>query len=279
VIWIFFENKSYDQIIGPPGSTAASRAAFWNQVASSCGLATNYYGMTHPSLPNYLGASSGDTPFGSGNCLPGGCGARTESSIYGQLVAAGKTWRTYAESMPSNCYGTDSYPYVAHHNPALYYADAADKCSVWNVPFGNSSAGFYADLAGNKLPDLSVVIPNDCNNSHDCTIRAADSWLQGVIGKIQSSSVYQSGNTVVVATWDEGKGGNDGEDCSVNLGDTSCHVATLVLSPYIVPGTQSGRVLNHYSLLRTTEDLLGLQSYLGHAADAATANFRADFGL
>ena len=58
-------------------------------------------------------------------------------------------------------------------------------------------------------------------------------------------------------TWDEGEGGKS-TNCAMNTTDVGCHVATIVVSPTTKPGTRSGTLFNHYSLLGTTEQLLGL---------------------
>jgi len=79
------------------------------------------------------------------------------------------------------------------------------------------------------------------------------------------------GSTVVFITWDEGEGGGyaSGEQCATNTSDVSCRVATLVISPSTKAGARSGALFNHYSLLGTAEQLLGL-SKLGQAASATT---------
>ena len=59
----------------------------------------------------------------------------------------------------------------------------------------------------------------------------------------------------------------------------SCHIATVVVAPTTPAGARSATLFNHYSLLRTTEELLGLPGRLGHAGDASTASMRAAFGL
>ena len=66
-----------------------------------------------------------------------------------------------------------------------------------------------------------------------------------------------SGTTAVFLTWDEGEGGTS-NDCATNTTDVSCHVATIVISPSTIPGTQAATLFNHYSLLGTAEELLSL---------------------
>jgi phosphatidylinositol-3-phosphatase len=73
----------------------------------------------------------------------------------------------------------------------------------------------------------------------------------------------------VFITWDEGSGGKTGEDCAANTTDQSCHVATIVISPSTASGSTSATLFNHYSLLGTAEQLLGLPE-LGLAASYPT---------
>jgi len=275
VIWIWMENHSYNQIIGPAGSTAESNSPYVNDtLAPACGVATNYHNVTHPSLPNYLAATSGSTQGLAKDCSPTKC-SNPGPSLFGQL----KSWRGYDESMPSNCYTGNTSLYAARHNPAVYYTALGAACKVSDVQLGTMTSGsFGQDLAKNTLPSFSFVTPNLCNDTHGCAIHVGDTWLSQWVPKITSSPAYQSGNTVLFVTWDEGSGGTSGESCSKNSSDKSCQVATLVVSPYTAVGTKSSTAFDHYSLLRTTEELLGVPR-LGHAADATTASMRSAFHL
>jgi phosphatidylinositol-3-phosphatase len=81
-----------------------------------------------------------------------------------------------------------------------------------------------------------------------------------------------------VLTWDEGDSGGSG-DCARNTTEPGCHVATVVVSPTTRAGTRSGALFDHYSLLKTTEQLLGLPASLGHTADPWTTSMRTAFNL
>ena len=117
----------------------------------------------------------------------------------------------------------------------------------------------------NNLPAFSFVTPNLCNDTHDCDVATGDAWLQSFIPEITATADYQAGKTVVFLTWDE------------DDGSATNHVATIVLSAYTPRGTRAGTSFSHYSLLRTTEELLGVTSFLG---GAATANdMRSSFHL
>ena len=259
VIWIMMENHSFGDIIG---NTA--QAPYINTLAGQCGLATNYHNISHPSLPNYVAMTSGLSgrelkPFNS-DCSPSKKCSTSAPSIFGQ----GETWRAYEESMPSNCAPANSGEYAVRHDPPPYYPGLAG-CSTFDVPYTQLAA----DLASNSLPAFSFITPNLIDDMHDGTIAQGDTWLSSNLPTILSSPEYTSGSTAVIITWDEGAGGKTGEDCLTNTADTSCLVATIVVSPSTVAGTTSATLFNHYSLLGTTEQLLGLPA-LGAASSAST---------
>ncbi|HEV2933675.1 MAG TPA: alkaline phosphatase family protein, partial [Streptosporangiaceae bacterium] len=260
VIWIWMENHSSGTIIG------SSQAPYLTTVSRECGLATNYHNITHPSLPNYVAATSG-LSYSSLNgflpdCNPGGGCDTSARSIFGQ----GESWKSYEESIPSNCDYSNSGNYAVRHNPAVYYT-TLHGCSGDDVPFSHLAT----DLAHNQLPAFSFVTPNLIDDMHDGTVADGDNWLSHNLPTILSSAEYRNGSTAIFLTWDEGEGGHyaSGEHCATNTSDVSCHIATLVISPSTKAGTRSGALFSHYSLLATAEQLLGL-SKLGQAATAAT---------
>ena len=163
--------------------------------------------------------------------------------------------------MTSNCEPANDGEYAVRHNPPPYYTTLTN-CSSNDVPYSQLTT----DLAGGTLPAFSFVTPNLIDDMHDGTIAQGDSWLASNVPVILNSSEYQSGNVVLFITWDEGEGGKS-SDCATNLTDIGCRVATLVVSPSTIAGTQSATLFNHYSLLETTEHLLGLPP-LGEAATA-----------
>jgi phospholipase C len=272
VVVIMEENESYGDIVG------RSTAPYLNSLAAACGLATNYRGATHPSHPNYMAVTGG---------VATAAAFLTAPSIFSQVTAAGGSWRVYQEAMPHNCDRTSAYPYKVGHNPGVSYAPIASACRRWDVGW----AAFQRDLANQALPTYAFITPDQCHNMHaTCprggnAIRAGDTWLRHVIPQIAQTPGYQRGRTAILITWDEGSHGQSaaqhGENClaPAHLGDQSCHVPTFVLSDYVAPGTHSAILFSHYSLLQTTERLLGLDGFLGHAADATTAGMRAAFGF
>jgi phospholipase C len=257
VIWVWMENNSFGSIIG------SSSAPYINSLAQECGLATNYHNITHPSLPNYVGATSGLglpqlKPFKT-DCNPSKKCSTSAPSIFGQ----GETWKAYEEDMPSNCFPSNSGEYAVRHNPPPYFTTLTG-CSTLDVPYTQLSS----DLSNGTLPAFSFVTPNLIDDMHDGTIADGDTWLSNNLPVIFNSSEYQSGSTAVFVTWDEGEGGKS-NNCAENTTDIGCRVATLVISPSTVPGTTSATLFNHYSLLKTAEDLLGLPE-LGQAASNAS---------
>jgi hypothetical protein len=270
VIWIWMENQNYDSIIG------STYAPFTNRLAASCGLAMNYHNITHPSLPNYIAATSGSTLGITDDCDPAQC-SRNAESLFGQVAAAGMTWTEYAESMPTACELRDddsgthpSGAYTAHHDPAAYYLPLRNQCRQRIVPLGTPSAGaLERGLRTGEIPAYSFISPNDCDNTHDCPVSTGDVWLSRWVTAIVSSRAYQAGRTVLFITWDEGEKGG-ASDCALNTDSAGCHVAMLVVSPSTPRGTRSAKLFNHYSLLKTTEQLLGIRAYLGRAGDSAT---------
>jgi phospholipase C len=260
VIWIWMENHSYSDIIGN------SQAPYINSLATSCGLATNYHNTSHPSLPNYLAATSG---LAQGNlptlsfvdCSPSVICQTSAPSIFGQ----GETWKAYEESMPSNCDTSSSGNFSVSHNPPPYYTSLSG-CASHDVNYTQ----FATDLANNALPAFSFITPNLIDDMHNGTIAQGNAWLASNLPTILNSKQYQAKSTVVFITWDEGSGGYPIEDCDdPGTTDSSCHVATIVISPTTPPGTTSSTFFTHYSLLGTTEQLLGLPK-LASASSATT---------
>ena len=246
VIWILFENHSYRSIIG------SSAAPYLNGLAGLCGLATNYSAVAHPSLPNYIaltsGSTQGITDDGSPSQHP-----LDVPSIFGQLPHGGS--RSLQESMPANCSLGSSGRYVARHNPEAYYTNIRADCGAYDVPLGN-----VADISAR----FTFVTPNLCNDMHDCSVATGDAWLSGFLPQLLASTEYGGGKTAIFITFDEGAGSGGQQ------------VATLVVAPPVRPGARSDTPYTHYSLLRTTEEMLGL-GFLGNAASATS--MRAGFGL
>jgi hypothetical protein len=264
VVWIWMENHSVAEIVGSPA------APYLNGLIAACGYAANFHNITHVSLPNYVGAVTGlalpDLLKFDTDCSPSTTCSTDAPSLFDQAAS----WKGYMESMTTNCQSTGFVGYAVRHNPPAYLTSLVG-CAVSDVPYPE----LQADLDADTLPAFSFVTPNTVNDMHDGAdpgaIQHGDTWLAAELPKILGSTAYQSGQTVVFVTFDEGENGPGfaiGEDCARNTTDESCHVPTIVISPSTPPGAISTRLFNHYSLLRTTEQLLGVRRKLGLARRA-----------
>jgi phospholipase C len=196
-----------------------------DEVGGSCARrATNYHNVTHPSLPNYIAATSGLSSTALHgflpDCSPGGSCQTSARSIFGQ----GETWKSYEESMPSSCDHSNSGNYAVRHNPAAYYT-TLHGCSSDDVSYSHLAT----DLAHNQLPAFSFITPNLIDDSHNGTVADADKWLSRNLSTILNSSEYRNGSTVIFITWDEGEGGHyaAGEKCATSTSDISCRIAAV----------------------------------------------------
>ena len=251
VFLIVMENEESTGIMGN------NAAAYINTLATGHGLATQYFAVSHPSLPNYLALTAGSTFGIASDCT--GCYVNA-TNIADQVESSGRSWKAYLESMPSSCYVGDAYPYMQKHNPFIYYNDVRTnpaRCAEHVVPFTQLST----DLVNGTVPNLAWITPNMCNDMHDCSIATGDAWLANVVPGILASSAFQNGGVLFI-TWDEGE--SSAGCCSNAAGG---QVATLVIAPNGVAGLRSTIAETHYSLLRTIEDAWGL-SALGQAASA-----------
>jgi acid phosphatase len=270
VVLIMEENHSYNAIIG-----VGTGAPYINSLARSCGIATAYHNITHPSLPNYIAITSATTLTGLGafesDCDPGGACLSHSQNLFSQLGPSG--WKAYDESMPSPCDATDADPYAARHNPALYYTDIpANTCSANDLPLGTLSSSPFLNAFSSEstAPKLTVVTPNLNHDMHNGTVAQGDSWLRSWLTMFTATTVYKSGDTVVFIIWDEGGEVGSyaaGEECA-NSADVSCHVPALVVAPS-VKAVSVSTPFTHYSFVRTVEDIFGLPP-IGQAGTATS---------
>ena len=260
VLVVVEENHSYAQM--------RSGMPFLAGLSDKYGYATAWKAITHPSLPNYLAIAGGSTFGIVDDKAPaahyGQIGA--SPSVFDQARAVGKRARTYAESMPSNCHEFD-YPdkavgtprYAVRHNPWVYFRAGRSACSANDVPL----SGFAADARSNALPNVGFLIPNLCDDAHDCSLATADSWLRQHLTPVLASADFTSGRLVVVVTADE--------DNKLSGNAVLTSVLTPALSHKIVRTP-----MTHYSLTRYIAQVLGV-SPLRNAGRAP--DMKAAFGL
>ena len=281
VFVIMMENTSYTGLIGNPN------APWINFAADEYGLATNYFGVTHPSQPNYIAATSGSTN-----------GVTSDSdttinvtNIVDQLEARGKTWKAYMQSLSLCTTKLDSFCgnqlYERKHDPFVSYTDvqtnAARMANI--VDFSQ----FSADLASNSVPDFSWISPDQCNDMHGrgapasdpCNfgnvqglISTGDTFLNNTVTAIMNSRAW-TGNSVIFITWDETDFPfkDTSGCCDANPGGG--HVVTLVISHSNHEDVSSNVAYNHYSLLATIEGGWNL-GCLGFTCDTANVQPMSD---
>jgi acid phosphatase len=236
-----------------------------NGLANSFGVATNYFANAHPSLPNYFMLTVG-VPEASTDDFPGPVG---DNNVVRQLSAAGKSWRCYAQSLPSVGYtGGDQLPYIKHHNPFAYFTDVLNSGVQANniVPFSQ----FSSDLQADSLPNYSFIVPDNQHNAHDCPagmatctdndkLAASDAWLAANFGPLVNSASFQRSGLLIIL-FDE----SDVADTASGGG----HVATVIVSSKAKPGFKSTTFYQHQSTLRLMLKALGVTAFPGAAATA-----------
>ena len=243
VVVIVFENKETASVLG-------NRAApTFNSYGRRYATLTRYYGVTHPSLPNYLALVSGSTQGITTDCT--GCVVDTQS-LADTIQASGRTWKTYAEGLPTPGFlGASRGRYAKKHNPFAYFRDIADDPArrARLVPLTRLAS----DLRAGALPSFSLVVPDLCHSMHDCSVPVGDAWLRSQVGKF-----LKLPKTVVFVIFDEGSTRAHGGG----------HTAALALGTAVRPGSRYAGLTSHYGILRTVEQAWGLP-LLGHSAHVA----------
>jgi acid phosphatase len=233
VFLVLEENHSFNDVIGN------ASMPYLNALVSANGLATQYYADAHPSLPNYFMLTVGAGPSITGSGGDAYSGIITQDNVVRALTAAGKTWRAYAESLPSAGYlGSDTGAYVQHHDPFVYLSDVQNSSSQASnvVPFTQLAA----DISNNSLPDYAFIVPNVNDDAHSCPagmttctenqmLAAADQWLSTNISPLLGSAVFQ--NSLLIIVFDES------EDSDTEHGGG--HVPAVLVSPLTKTGYQS----------------------------------------
>ena len=236
VMVVIFENEDAKNIVGGP------EAPYLTSLAGSGATFTDAHGELHPSQPNYLALFSGSTQGVTDDSCPLTLSGPTLAS---ELAAAGHSFTGYSEDLPSAGFtGCQAGRYARKHNPWVNFADLP---AVVNQPYSALPADF-ADL-----PTVSIVVPNLCNDMHDCGVSAGDRWAGQNLPAFVAWA--QAHNSLLVVTFDE------------DNGSSANHIATVLVGPMVVTGTYDQRI-DHYSLLRTLEDMYGLPP-IGRAATAA----------
>ncbi|MFF1279634.1 alkaline phosphatase family protein [Streptomyces sp. NPDC058299] len=239
VVVVVFENHAYSQVID------SSSAPYINSLKSGGANLTQSYAETHPSQPNYFALFSGSMQgITDDSCYTPGFSSAP--NLASELIAAGRSWASYNETLPSQGSTTcSSGTYARKHNPWFGFS---------NVPVSSAKtfAQFPADYS--TLPKVSFVVPNLCSDMHDCSVSTGDTWLKNNLGAYATWA--RTHNSLLVVTFDEDNrlSGN--------------RIPTVLYGQPVTAGSSSSVTYNHYDLLRTLEDTQGLSTHAGNAAGA-----------
>ncbi len=277
------ENTSYDDVVGSPD------APYLNSLIKRFTLATNYTATGHASLDNYVAMTSAQPPNPAtmGDCFFYGTPLCIQDvpHIGDQLDASGHTWKGYMDAMPKPCTHTaENTPeksqtgYTPRHNPFLYYRSVVDdqqRCEAHDVPMTE----LWRDMKAGTVPDYAFITPDTCHDGHDsgasCKegggVHEADSFAKRTIPRILADPSWREGGLLVV-TFDEGGVADD--DAPAPNGQTvdfGGRIYTVLAYPGATPGSRLEGAYNHYSLLKTVEDVFCLD-HLANAALPQTAS-------
>jgi phosphatidylinositol-3-phosphatase len=239
IILIVLENHNYQDVIGN------SQMPYFNSLANQYVLLTQYFAVTHPSLPNYIVLASGSRQGITSDCTD--CFVN-KTNLADRIEASGRTWKSYQEDMPSPCTLGNSNLYAQKHNPFIYFdsirLDAA-RCNRSIVPLTD----LETDLAVHQLPNFAWIQPNLCHTGHDCGLDVVDEWLKNIITLLQASPEMGQ-NSLIIITFDEANGNNDSSCCGMAI-KAGGQVAAVLISPLARTAFQDSTPYSHFSLLKT----------------------------
>jgi hypothetical protein len=245
------ENANFGDVIANPA------LPYLNGLANQYGLASNYFANAHPSIPNYFELTTGQILTLIDASTPRNFPVSSENVVR-DLLAAGKSWKSYAEDLPSVGYtGDDTARYAVRHNPLAYFTDVQnDPKQVQNLlPFSQ----FATDRNAANFPDFSFIVPNLCNDAHDCPLATADTWLKTNIDPLIQSPLFQKDGLLIIV-FDEAD--------TLDLTSGGGHVAAVIVSPLAKRGYKSIAFYQHQSVLRLALEGLGVTKLPGDAAGA-----------
>jgi phosphatidylinositol-3-phosphatase len=254
VVIVMEENQSYSTVVG--------NTSVWpnlNYLISNGALPTNYYADSHPSIGNYFMLTTGQLLTTDDNSTT----VQNVDNIARRMLAAGVSFKVYAEGITQGYVGGDTGLYLVRHNPFAMLSDIADSTQVANQciwPF----AQFAADLANGTLPEFSFIVPDINDDAHSGTPQQADSWLlTNLITPLSRYSAFNSGGDgILIVDFDEA--------ATSDTTHGGGHDAPVLWGPSVKVGfTQtSSTVYQHESMLRTMMEALGLSNPPGRAATA-----------
>jgi hypothetical protein len=224
---VLMENKDYNLVIGTPNAPYLNKTLIPQGV-----LLRNSHAIGHPSEPNYLALFSGSTQGVQGDPCPR---YFTATNVASELIASGKAFAGYSESMPHDGYkGCYQGLYDRNHNPWVDFKNVPNSDNLVYHGFPSSPASFV------------WITPNLCNDTHDCAVKIGDTWLSKNLPPIIAWDKKNDG--LLILTWDEASPDNSGKN----------HVATVLVGPMIVAGKHDTESVDHYAVLHTIETILNV---------------------
>jgi len=238
IVVLIFENKSYDQLIGP--------APYITNLANQCATASNWKDANskvdgssdgkYKSKPSYATLTNGLSPSVHGLVDDTYATTTSVDNIYNQLNLSGLTFKDYYEAEAGGCsvrFGGD------YHDPIRYYTNVTTICDAHDVPLST----FMTDLNSNNLPAFSVLLPDNEHNMHNNSVSSGDAYAQTILDPLLNSPAYAKGDLAIFFLWDE-----------------NTPIPNVLIAPSVVTGTKitipTGNPISHFSALRTWEEML-----------------------
>lgn len=245
------ENHGYSSVIG------SSAMPYLNSLASKYALATQYYANTHPSIGNYFMMTTGQILTNDDSF----CSTISNDNIVRHLLTAGKTWKSYAESLPYAGYtGCGSGEYAKKHNPLAFFSDVANSSEKSNLVPATQLA---KDIANDSLPNFGFIVPNLLDDAHDGTLQQADAWLKTNIAPLLASPTFQKDGLLIIVF-------DEAADSDTAHGGG--HIAAVAIGPKVRSGLKTAVLLQHQNTLKTVLQALGVTTAPGAANTATSFN-------
>lgn len=252
-----------------------SSAQYLDGLAKTYASSSSWYGIGHPSAPNYVALLSGSAQSIVSDCTPPACGPYAAPSLGGQLTDAGIPWAAYMESMPSPCYPhATAGEYAERHNPFMYFDDIIHNgCDNDVLPYPGVS-DLLSTLDSPAAPDFVWITPNLEHDMHDGSVEQGDAWARANIAPVLTSSWFTDYNSTLIITMDEGDQDGNASCCGQPAGGT---IPMIVVST-VAAGVGTVHITgDQYGTLRSIEEEYGLP-LLGAAADLRNGDISSLFG-